>query len=151
MNIIVPALAVAFAAFCVWRAVRIFNRRERWAKWTLAAIVGLPVLYVLSFGPACWKSERTGVGASALSAAYQPMLHECMNRSDAGSALHWYARVGTRGGNVGISRNQADGWLTISWRPMLQLHSRFSQLTSPLPTFRRLQTYRYPVWGSSNA
>jgi hypothetical protein len=26
---------VAFAAFCMWLAVRIVNRRERWAKWTL--------------------------------------------------------------------------------------------------------------------
>jgi hypothetical protein len=55
MSILVPALAVAFAAFCVWLAVRIVNRRERWAKWTLVGtITGLPLLYVLSFGPACW-------------------------------------------------------------------------------------------------
>src|SRR5437899_2862266 len=42
------------AAFCIWLTVRIVNRRERWAKRTLAAVVGLTVLYVLSFGPACW-------------------------------------------------------------------------------------------------
>lgn len=54
MMILLSTLAVAFAALCVWLSVRIVNRRERWAKWTLAAAVGLPVLYVLSFGPACW-------------------------------------------------------------------------------------------------
>src|SRR5512144_358113 len=54
MTILLPALAVAFAAFCVWLTVRIINRRERWAKWTVVAVVGLPVLYILSFGPACW-------------------------------------------------------------------------------------------------
>lgn len=43
ISIILPALAIAFAAFCVWLGVRIFNRRERWAKRTLAALVGLPV------------------------------------------------------------------------------------------------------------
>jgi hypothetical protein len=48
---------VAYAAFCVWLSVRIVNRRERWAKWTLAVVVGLLVLYVASFGPACWFSE----------------------------------------------------------------------------------------------
>lgn len=54
MTLVLPALAVAFAAFCVWLAVRILNRRERWAKWTFAAVVGVPILYVMSFGPACW-------------------------------------------------------------------------------------------------
>jgi hypothetical protein len=59
MTILLPALAVAFAAFCVWLGVRIVNRRERWAKWTLAAVIGLPVLYVASFGPACWWFSRS--------------------------------------------------------------------------------------------
>jgi hypothetical protein len=52
MNILLPAFAFAFAALCVWLTVRIVNRRERWAKWTLAAAVGLPLMYVASFGPA---------------------------------------------------------------------------------------------------
>ena len=47
-------MAVAFAAFCVWLGVRFYNRRERWAKWTLAGVVVLPVLYVASYGPAMW-------------------------------------------------------------------------------------------------
>ena len=46
MTIFLPTLAVAFAAFCVWRTVRIVNRRERWAKWTLAVVVGMPVLVI---------------------------------------------------------------------------------------------------------
>ena len=55
MEIILPVLAVAFAAFCVWLGVRIVNRRERWAKWTLAGtIIGVPILYMLGFGPICW-------------------------------------------------------------------------------------------------
>jgi hypothetical protein len=53
MTILLPALSVAFAAFCVWLTVRIVNRRERWAKWTLAGLlIGLPVFYVASFGVA---------------------------------------------------------------------------------------------------
>jgi hypothetical protein len=58
MTIILPALAVAFAAFCVWLGVRIVNRRDRWAKWSLAAVVGPPLLYILSFGPMCWYASR---------------------------------------------------------------------------------------------
>lgn len=59
MTVLFPTLAVAFAAFCVWLTVRIINRRERWTKWTLAAVVSLPVLYVASFGPACWWMAKT--------------------------------------------------------------------------------------------
>ena len=58
MTILISALSVAVAAFCVWLTVRIVNQREKWAKWTLAALVGLPVLYLLSFGPACWWFSR---------------------------------------------------------------------------------------------
>ena len=57
MTILLPALAVA--AFCVWLGVRVVNRRERWAKWTLATVIGMPVLYVASFGPACWINHQT--------------------------------------------------------------------------------------------
>lgn len=56
MSIVLPILAVAFAAFCVWLAVRIVNRGERWAKWTLVGTtVSIPVLCVGSLGPVCWK------------------------------------------------------------------------------------------------
>lgn len=59
MIILLSSLAVAFAALCVWLTVRIVNRRERWAKWMLAAVTGLPVLYVASFGPACWIASHS--------------------------------------------------------------------------------------------
>jgi hypothetical protein len=58
MTTLLPALAVAFAAFCVWLTVRIVNRREQWAKRTLAGLIGLPVLYFASFGPICWLQDR---------------------------------------------------------------------------------------------
>jgi len=54
------ALAFAFAAFCVWLGVRIFNRRERWAKLLAiatailavagAAFVGLGLVLDYYFG-----------------------------------------------------------------------------------------------------
>jgi hypothetical protein len=57
MSILLPALGVAFAAFCVWLRVRIVNRREPWAKRTLAVMLGVPLLYILSLGPACWLAD----------------------------------------------------------------------------------------------
>ncbi|MBI3865464.1 MAG: hypothetical protein HY290_26615 [Planctomycetia bacterium] len=59
MMIVVSTLAVAFAAFCVWLTVRIVNRKERWAKRTAAGVLGVPVLYVLSFGPLCWVTSQS--------------------------------------------------------------------------------------------
>ena len=58
MTILRPSPAVAFVAFCVWLTVRIVNRRELWAKWTAAIVLGLPVLYIVSLGPANWLYIR---------------------------------------------------------------------------------------------
>jgi len=66
--------AAAFTALCIWLGVRIFNRRERWAKWTLAAVVALPVACAASLGPACWISSRAGFGAPAVSIIYEPLV-----------------------------------------------------------------------------
>jgi hypothetical protein len=53
MAIALSIFGVTVAAFCLWLAVRVFNRRERWAKWALIGLV-LVLAYPLSFGPACW-------------------------------------------------------------------------------------------------
>jgi hypothetical protein len=58
MTFFLPTLAFAFAAFCVWLTVRLINRRERWAKWTLAGVLIVAIGYPLSIGPACWLMWR---------------------------------------------------------------------------------------------
>jgi len=78
MAIALAVSGVAFAAFCVWLTVRIVNRRERWAKWTLAAmIVGLPALYVAGFGPAIWLHVRLGApewSKAIIESVYEPLI-----------------------------------------------------------------------------
>jgi hypothetical protein len=74
MSIVLPALGVGFAAFCVWLGVRIFNRRERWAKWTAVALAGLLVFYPMSIGPVCWGSSHAGIGSGVVSAIYGPLI-----------------------------------------------------------------------------
>ncbi len=79
------------------------NRRERWAKWTLAAAIGVPVLYVASFGPMCWVASRTNVGAGIFNVAYRPVrwvFHalDIEDNSGAARAFVWYARLGARDG-----------------------------------------------------
>lgn len=75
MSIFLPALAVAFAAFCLWLGVRIYNRRERRAKRTLTGlVVSFPFLYVASFGPACWLTSRDGSLYPSFLRIYQPLM-----------------------------------------------------------------------------
>jgi hypothetical protein len=89
---------VVFAALCIWLSVRIFNRRERWAKRTLAAVVGLPVLYVASFGPACWFTSRTHIGIFTLPTVYRPILSVMSDRSNVTKLLRWYSESGAQEG-----------------------------------------------------
>jgi hypothetical protein len=58
IDVIMPVVLVAFAAFGIWLALRTLNRRERWAKWT--ALVWMLLGYPLSIGPAWWFSQRIG-------------------------------------------------------------------------------------------
>ena len=44
-------VGVTYAAVCIWLGVRLFNRKERWAKWTALALAMIPALYILSSGP----------------------------------------------------------------------------------------------------
>lgn len=56
---IVTGVGVAFVAFLIWLAVRIINRREKWAKrlaWGVAAAV---MVYPLGYGPATWVFWQT--------------------------------------------------------------------------------------------
>jgi hypothetical protein len=101
MTILFPALAAAFAAFCVWLGVRIVNRRELWAKWTLVVLIGLPVMYVGSFGPACWiaRSEqfpRFGMEFKVASRIYWPFGAILKDGTPTvASVVAWYATLGT--------------------------------------------------------
>jgi hypothetical protein len=79
MTVLLPTLCVALAALYVWLTVRIVNRRERWAKWTLAALVVVAV-YPLSMGPAYWvctdarRRIRADWTGAVFCAAYDPLI-----------------------------------------------------------------------------
>ena len=96
MSIVLSSLAVAFAAFCVWLTVRLVNRRERWAKRTLAAVILLPVLYVLSFGPACWLSDRGYIPQVNVGEVYQPVTIAMIEfPNTVGAMMRSYSTVGS--------------------------------------------------------
>jgi hypothetical protein len=93
------ALAVAYGAFCVWLGVRFFNRRERWAERTLAAtILVAPILYIASFGPACWWFYDVGRrGERRVSPIYRPIGWLIWNGPDwIADPLKDFAHLGTK-------------------------------------------------------
>ena len=83
------------------------------AFWTTVILV--VVSYPATFGPACWISSRTGIGASVVSAAYAPLTWNLGNAFDRqptpiiGEALSRY-------GDLGAAPHWM--WLT-SWNPLI--------------------------------
>jgi hypothetical protein len=59
-TLIIAALAIAFAAFCIWLGVRIVNRREKWSKRLAIILAIVSILYPLSSGPATWILIKAG-------------------------------------------------------------------------------------------
>jgi hypothetical protein len=96
MTILLSALAVAFAAVCVWLAVRIVNRRERWAKWTAVALLAA-LLYGLSYGPANGIANRLWFPAEAplaLRLLYWPMVQlDEHGPQQIRRGINWYVRL----------------------------------------------------------
>ena len=77
MDLAILIFGGAYAAFCVWLTVRIFDRGEKWSKRALAAaLIMLPLIYVATFGLWC-RANRTGPGEIRAQAAifypYQAM------------------------------------------------------------------------------
>jgi hypothetical protein len=97
MALVIAIFGVAFAAFGIWLGVRIFNRRERWAKRTAVGIVvALPVLYVGSFGPMCWIIAADGAQSAELPNLYLPITWAMFRSEMISNALHDYALFGMR-------------------------------------------------------
>ena len=66
--------------------------------WAIA-LLAIALLYPLSFGPACWITERTGSSAAVVSDVYQPILQAASRGpSCVGGSVMWYSRLGF-GGN----------------------------------------------------
>jgi hypothetical protein len=95
MRIILPALVVAFAAFCIWLGVRIVNRRERWAKWMLSATLALPVLYVASFGPAARCATSQLIRVDTFVDLYWPIIRLSEKSDVVKRLLNWYLWIST--------------------------------------------------------
>ncbi len=122
-------VGVVFGGFCVWLGVRIVNRRERWAKWMLAAVVAVPAVYIASFGPACWITSRTSRGTSAIGIIYKPITQALSPNDDTviSRLINWYSEIGAPVGwywNFTRLRKKVGGKWTVlnayewGWEPV---------------------------------
>jgi hypothetical protein len=80
------------------------ERKVVW-PWIMALLVGLPILYVASFGPACWISQRAKPARAVVSAMYAPLLEIALDADAAiieerpfPMLLFRYARWGAKTG-----------------------------------------------------
>ena len=85
--------------------------RSVW-PWIAALLIGLPVLYVASFGPACWLSSRLGHGAGILPVIYRPIVRNMEH-----SKPNWssYSSPGAKLPSVGDTMYHSSRGGVISW------------------------------------
>ncbi len=99
MAILVFVFGITYSAGCIWLSVRILNRRERWAKWTLATTLSIPVLYMLSFLPLFWLETHgyisldSGVGEVCRAYASPVRVIYDSGPQTLRNALNWYQNV----------------------------------------------------------
>ena len=76
----------------------------------------MPILYVLSFGPACWIAERVDsrVVYAAVSTAYRPIAWIANRSTRASAAALWYVGLGVRSGTtVAFDGDRIDWWTDV--------------------------------------
>jgi hypothetical protein len=66
--------------------------------WVVALLVGLPALYVLSIGPACWITSFVELDDDSVSIIYQPVMRARWRGlpPDQDDILHRYCRIASR-------------------------------------------------------
>jgi hypothetical protein len=72
------------------------HKKPGWAFWATVVAVLLPVLYVLSFGPACWITQCPPNDYQRIAPrAYWPIgdFYSSGKRPLANSVISWYAKL----------------------------------------------------------
>src|SRR5262245_4136495 len=79
------------------------QRKPGWAFWTTVVVL-LPVLYVASFGPACWVVTRMDLPGAIMNSGYRPVIWAWERSPPTGQQVHLVVRqswgAGTSLGHV---------------------------------------------------
>lgn len=90
--------------------------------WILAMLIGLPVLYVASFGPVCWLRARYEEKNSwdarwgLADVIYRPVLAAWWYGKTSAEMIEWYANVGSPSVSVQVVRRNDELAAQVWWR-----------------------------------
>jgi hypothetical protein len=101
------------------------RRKSSRAAFCATVILIVGVLYVASFGPACWISSRTQVGAALVPKVYRPMTWAMSGSQTAFEVLNSYAQLGAE-----------NGW---NWYDFNRFSALIMEITNDSPDWRWLK------------
>src|SRR5262245_15672420 len=67
------------------------ERKRAFWPWVVAPLIGLPLLYIASFGPACWTVTAGKIADRPIARAYRPIVSSVHKHKTLRSAFEWYA------------------------------------------------------------
>jgi len=73
------------------------SRRSPWLLWT-AILIGLPVLYALSFGPVCWVTSWFNLNGRGILVMYLPLIWLSEQGRVFNYLFDWYSLLGAAKG-----------------------------------------------------
>ncbi|MGE5191994.1 MAG: hypothetical protein ACM3U2_05785 [Deltaproteobacteria bacterium] len=74
------------------------RKKPGMAFWATVVVVCLPLLYVLSFGPACWITSWTNIGARIIPIVYRPITRCLSSSAPVDGAIRWFSNLGAARG-----------------------------------------------------
>jgi hypothetical protein len=89
------------------------DRKKPLWPWIVALLIGLPALYVASFGPVCWLAATPYAtwprGPAWGMAVYWPLGDAAMRGGPIGTVLRWWIRFGTWEGRIAMIPTNSEG------------------------------------------
>jgi hypothetical protein len=92
------------------------------AFWATAAVT-VALLYVASFGPACWISSRAGIGQKIVAIVYRPILWNLSLSEEStpiDRSIKWYSTIGAAYGYAwycSFDPDSSTGYSDWEWGP----------------------------------
>ncbi len=86
-------------------------RKPGVAFWASVALA-IPVLYVLSFGPACWLVDRGNARIEVVARVYRPFVRAAAAENGIGRFLKWYGGL-DRPRNTPATTIPMTGWMNF--------------------------------------
>ena len=85
------------AHHCSYNPVMSDDRKSHVWPWIAALLVGLPITYVVSFGPACFLGHKNVISARAIKMTYRPIIAAMDDGPlSVQCALYWYGGFGRK-------------------------------------------------------